>query len=135
MLNELLRSLPYLVHTNRELGLMLKGEKPLASFVDVKDCFPDVVRRYHRMFDRHVAEGRMARLEHFSDENADQPYISHRILFALPGEEWRMQAMLDLMSGTEPWTEKHERRQGELLGYKDWMNDHWLDSIYGKSTT
>ena len=82
MLSSLLRSLPYLVHTNRELGLMLAGEKPMASFVDGRGCFPEVVERYLRLFDRHVAE----------------------------------------------------RRQGELLGYADWMNDYWLEFIYGKQT-
>jgi len=45
-----------------------------------------------------------------------------------------MQAMLDLMSYDEQWTADHERRQGELLGYDDWMNDYWLTSVYGKQT-
>ena len=45
-----------------------------------------------------------------------------------------MQAMIDLMTGYEPWSPELERRQGELLGYADWMNDYWLESIYGKQT-
>ncbi|WP_247713043.1 hypothetical protein [Qipengyuania intermedia] len=134
MLSSLLRSLPYLVHTNRELGLMLAGEKPMASFVGGWGCFPEVVERYLRLFDRHVAEGRLVRMDHFSEAIGRRAYIAHRILFALPGEEWRMQAMIDLMTGDEPWSPALERRQGELLGYADWMNDYWLEFIYGKQT-
>jgi hypothetical protein len=132
MLNDLLRGLPYLVHTNRELGLMLAGTKPLAYFVDGKGCFPDVVLRYLRLFDRHVAEGRIIRFDHFSDAWGRKHYVAHRILFALPGEEWRLRAMVDLMLSDAPWSQDLERRQGELLGYEDWMNDYWLTSVYGK---
>lgn len=129
MLNDLLTSLPYLVHTNRELGLMLAGKKPLASFADGRDRFPEVVSRYLRLFDRHVASGKIARFDHFSEASWGD---CHHILFALPGEEWRFQAMLDLVLCDEPWTIAHERRQGELLGYDDWMNDYWLTYVYRK---
>ena len=132
MLSELLRSLPYQVHTNRELGLMLAGEKPLASFVDGKDCFPEAVSRYLRLFDRHVEKGRILRRDHFVEVEGRRTYTSHRILFALRGEEWRMQAMIDLIDNDEAWTPELERRQGELLGYKDWMNDHWLEFVYSR---
>ncbi|MGE3935426.1 MAG: hypothetical protein AB7F67_19355 [Rhodospirillaceae bacterium] len=125
MLNERLRGLPYLVHTNRELGLMLAGKKPLAYFVDGKDRFPEVVCRYLRLFDRHVEAGRIVRCDHLSDAAWG---TCHRILYALPSEEWRIQAMLDLVSSGE-WSSDHERRQGELLGYADWMNDYWLEQI------
>lgn len=113
---------------------MLAGKKPLASFVDGKNCFPEVVARYLRLFDRHVAEGRILRMDHFCEVSGKRTYINHRILFALPGEEWRMQAMIDLMAGREPWSPEIERRQGELLGYDDWMNDYWLEFVYGKHT-
>jgi len=39
------KMLPYILHTNRELGLMLAGKKPLAVFVDGQGCFPDFVER------------------------------------------------------------------------------------------
>jgi hypothetical protein len=60
MLSKWLRQLPYLVHTNSELGLMLKGTKLLAYFMEVVGREPDVCTRYWRMFDRHVAAGRLA---------------------------------------------------------------------------
>jgi hypothetical protein len=50
---------PYLVHTNRELGLMLRGYKPLSYFMDVVGQEPEICIRYWRMFDRHVAAGRL----------------------------------------------------------------------------
>ena len=128
MLPDPLRNLPFYVHTNRELGLMLSGKKPLSSFVDGDGWFPDVMVRYLRLFDRHVVDGRLVRHDHYSETSGKR---HHRILFALPNEEWRMQAMIDLMSGLGGWSPDHERREGELLGYEDWMNDHWLKCIYG----
>ena len=59
MLPERLRKLPYVVHTNRELGLMLRRAKPLAYFADIAGHEPECVVRYHRLFDRHVAAGRL----------------------------------------------------------------------------
>lgn len=111
---------------------MLAGKKPLASFVDGKDSFPEVVLRHLRLFDRHVAEGRFVRRDHFSVIPGRKQYTAHRILFALPGEEWRMQAMIDLMSGSATWSPAHERREGELLGYEDWMNDYWFERFFQK---
>lgn len=113
---------------------MLAGKKPLASFIDEKDYFPEVVGRYLRLFDRHVVQGRLIRHDHFSEGFGRRAYISHRVMFALPGEEWRMRALIDLMSGNEPWTPEQERREGELLGYEDWMNDYWLEFVYNKQT-
>ena len=116
--------LPYRIHTNRELGLMLTGMKPLAMFVDGKDRYPDVVLRYLRLFDRHVAAGRFVRRDHLCSSPVDT-YITHRILFALPSEAWRIDAMIDLKSSSI-WSDEHERREGELLGYEPWMNDYWI---------
>ncbi|MGL4312487.1 MAG: hypothetical protein ACRCSO_00725 [Sphingomonas sp.] len=125
-----LRDFPYLIHTNRELGLMLSGRKPMASFADVKGRFPECVIRYLRLFDRHVAVGRLARLDRYSSRNDSRgTYTLHRIMFALPGEEWRMHALIDLWENNGPWTVQSERREGELLGYEDWMNDYWISHL------
>jgi hypothetical protein len=35
--------LGYEIHTNHELGMMLRGEKPLAVFSDVEDVFLPVL--------------------------------------------------------------------------------------------
>jgi hypothetical protein len=49
----------------------------------------------------------------------------HRVLFCLPGEEWRFKAY-DLMcqlSEKIGWNDTLERMEGTLLGYEDWQND------------
>tara|TARA_B100000678_G_C18211512_1_gene503547 strand:+ start:994 stop:1362 length:369 start_codon:yes stop_codon:yes gene_type:complete len=119
-----------MIHTNREFGLMMAGRKPMAVFVDGKDRFPEVVARYIRLFDRHVARGRVCRRDHFAEIEGPRSYCQHRIFFALPGEEWRVDAYIALLDGDGRWTADHERRQGELLGYEGWMNDYWIENVY-----
>jgi hypothetical protein len=117
------RQLPYLGHNGRELGLMLRGTKPLAYFLN---CIPREFEfniRYWRMFDRHVATGRMIRREAL-DVIAHLPH--RRLLYALPGQEWRIDAMLSLLSELEAWSDDLERRSCELLGYESWQIDNWL---------
>jgi hypothetical protein len=118
--------LPYPSHTNRELGMMLRAEKPLAVFTDGYENFPDSVRRYLRLFDRHVTKGRFVKREYVLPENEPRKVLGwHTILYALPSEEWRIDAMIELkLSGQ--WSSKHEREEGRLLGYKEWQNDAWL---------
>ena len=126
MHSERLRQLPYLVHTNRELGLMLRGTKPLAYFMDVVGLEPDICLRYWRMFDRHVAVGRLTKRE-VIEPSPDLPTLEYRRLFyALPGQDWRVDAMLTLLNETGAWSDDHERRFGELLGYEEWQIDYWL---------
>ncbi|MBR0783616.1 hypothetical protein JQ635_19530 [Bradyrhizobium iriomotense] len=115
--------LPYLGHNGRELGLMLRGTKPLAYFLNSVRCEFDVNIRYWRMFDRHVAAGRLIGCEVFEVID-DLPY--RRLLYALPGHAWRIDAMLMLLKELEAWTEDHERRSCELLGYEGWQIDYWL---------
>ena len=129
MISEIRKDRPYLIHTNRELGLMLAGLKPLAVFADAKDHFPDVVVRYLRLFDKHVGIGALTRRDHFSPWGNGKKLTLHRILFALPGEEWRIDEMITLMS-SNVWSRNHEKREGELLGYEDWLNDFHLQAMY-----
>lgn len=125
MLSERLHQLPYLVHTNRELGLMLKGTKPLACFMEVVGREPDICIRYWRMFDRHVAVGRLIRREVI--ESLDPPQLKlRRLFYALPDHAWRVDAMLTLLNEPGVWSDDCERRFGELLGYETWQIDYWL---------
>ena len=127
------KELPYILHTNRELGLMLANKKPLAHFADGEGRFPETVRRYLRCFDRQVTAGHLIRRDYFEPPNHHRNYTLHRILFALPGEEWRIDEMIELMA-SPVWGIEQERREGELLGYQDWMNDHFLALRYPKPT-
>lgn len=119
--------MPYLIHTNRELGLMLRGLKPLAKFVDGEGRYPDVVLRYLRMFDRQVVSGRLVRHDEFVTRREDR---LHYIYFALPSEEWRIKAMVELMAEQCRWSPDMERREGELLGYTAEQNQIWLSRYY-----
>jgi len=124
--------LPYQIHTNRELGLMLKGTKPLAAFSDVYGGFPDVVDRYLAMFDRHVDTGRFVKTAFvvLNMQGTVRSYNVHHILYALESEEWRLAEMLalklEMLSG---WSAEQERREGRLLGYEEWQNDIWIEKF------
>lgn len=126
MHSEWQRQLPYLVHTNRELGLMLRGTKPLAYFMDVVGCEPDICVRYWRLFDRHVAAGRLIKHEVIEQCPSLPQLNSRKLFYALAGHEWRIDAMLALLREPGSWSDDRERRFGELLGYEDWQNDYWL---------
>ncbi len=129
-LNDALRSLPYKVHTNSELGLMLKGVKPLAVFSDAYEGFPDCLERYLRCFDRCVERDLITRQEYV--ELISLPHLPevrgiHRIYYTLPGQEWRVDAMIELMNREGPWSPTREREHGTLLGYEGWQNDVWAE--------
>lgn len=126
MLPESLRSLPYLVHTNRELGLMLMGTKPLAMFSYIDGYEVDCVLRYLRMFDRHAAAGRFTRHERVSPLQQLNGTLYHQVFYTLPNEDWRVNAMLELLALPGAWSNERERRYGMLLGYEDWQNGVWL---------
>jgi hypothetical protein len=92
-------ALGYQIHTNRELGMMLRGVKPLAKFSDVRGRFPEEVKRYLRMFDRHAAEGRFVRRDHFRpiiDKSGNCVGEYHTIIYSIPSEIWRIDAMIRL---------------------------------------
>ena len=121
-------ALGYQIHTNRELGMMLRREKPLAVFCDVEGAFPLSVLRYLRMFDRHVISGTLVKREHREPfDFRGERRVVLTLLYALPEEAWRIDAMIDLRCRAIPksWTAEHERLEGVLLGYTDAQNDVW----------
>jgi hypothetical protein len=132
MRNAWRRQLPYLVHTNRELGLMLKGTKPLAYFMDIAGREPDICIRYWRMFDRYVAAGRLIRREVIEAIPALPELNSRKLLYALPGHAWRIDAMLRLLNEPGAWSRDRERRSGELLGYEGWQIEYWLTRHFAR---
>lgn len=85
-----LREVPYLVHTEYELALMLEGRKPLAVFGDAypSEWFEELIAR----FDPYVAEGRFVR--RIVDAPFPEPRISggervdgvRRVYVAMPCE-------------------------------------------------
>lgn len=122
-IHSLIDALPYPVHTGRELAMMLSGKKPFARFVfDEGVDFEEIVQQ---PFSRYVETGTLcAFTERVSDQNRTTVIYS----FTLPGEEWRVAAMAELWKCAQEtgWSDRHERREGELLGYEDWQNDAFL---------
>jgi len=105
---------------------MLKGIKPLAYFMDVVGTEPDICIRYWRMFDRHVAAGRLTKREVIEAIPNLSQHSYRRLFYALPGQEWRIDSMLALLREPTPWSDERERCFGALLGYTDRQNDYWL---------
>jgi hypothetical protein len=123
--------LPYLIHTDRELALMLAGTKPFAHFSDVYPSTPGQEIIPERLFDPYVLEGRFVKRE-FVDLLTEPPPKSYahlrghrRVLYALNDEAWRIEAFIDLLAewARNGWSEELERKEGSLLGYEDWQTD------------
>jgi hypothetical protein len=74
----------------------------------------------------HAAAGRFTRHEKVSPLHQLNGKHYHQIFYTLPSEEWRVNAMLELLALPGAWSNQRERRYGTLLGYKDWQNDLWL---------
>jgi hypothetical protein len=125
-----IRDVPYLVHTNFELALMLEGRKSLAVFSDTdpSEWLDDVMRR----FDPFVAEGRFVQRKVTAPmpkpwRASDGSVVDRcqQVYVALRGQEWRIDAFILLREVMEKsgWNEALERFEGSLLGYEDWQND------------
>jgi hypothetical protein len=118
---------PYVLHTNRELLLMLEGRKPLSVFVDdqlpptgqASTLFPEA------KFDSYVAAGRFVKHEYFEPADIDDQRRIRRVFYALPEETWRIKAYMLLIetSNDSGWNEGFERMEGSLLGYSREEND------------
>lgn len=106
---------------------MLKGVKPMAMFSDIVGKEPECVIRYLRLFDRQVNAGRFQRRVVNEPVLLRPDWQARRIFYTLPGETWRIDAMLELIGHYGEWTNGHERSFGTLLGYEDWQNDIWLE--------
>jgi hypothetical protein len=123
--------LPYKVHTGRELAMMLKQTKPLAVFCDDYPKHRDLGVIPEREFEPHARAGRIVKREHIEPPGPDAPVIngerigSRRVLYALSGQEWRIDAYKRLWETAKRtgWSEQLEREEGTLLGYEDWQND------------
>ncbi|HEY4141524.1 MAG TPA: hypothetical protein VGM57_08930 [Pseudolabrys sp.] len=110
-------------HEDRELELMVAGLKSLSMFVeavppDGGPYFPE------QEFDALVSEGRLIKrelIEAWRDHAKNCDLETRRVLYALPREEWRLNAMLlvqEVYRSLAPgWRPDLERIIGRLLGY------------------
>jgi len=101
---------------------MLQGKKPFAAFCDEIESSYNEEIIPELSFAPYVAQGAISRREVI--EKAPPPVL-RRVLFALPGEEWRIDAYMLLWEVAEKsgWNDSLERMEGRLLGYEDWQCD------------
>lgn len=104
-------------HNLRELELMLAGAKPAAMFSDAITC-RDIIPEED--FAPHVAAGRIVKREVIL-KSLDHHPDSICIYYALPGEEWRIDALHAICEALHfkrrrPTLQDHIDH-GRLLGY------------------
>jgi hypothetical protein len=116
--------LPYLVHTNRELDMMLSGKKPLAVFCDTypAECYfaPE------NKFEPYIKAGRFVKRVAISELQGGTAL--RWTLFAQSVEAWRIDAYLLLqeVAATIGWSNSLVWLEGSLLGYTNEENSLYL---------
>jgi hypothetical protein len=126
-------------HEGRELELMTTGTKPLSAFLEVisedVECFPE------EDFDALVAQGRLTKAVSITTSTGPDgtEHQLRRVLYALPGEEWRIKALLlvqDLYDSLVPgWRPDLERVIGLLLGYDRQDIERFVASLSTRSAS
>lgn len=122
--------LPYKIHTNRELALMLAGNKPFAAFSEQYPSNPEHEFIPERFFDPYVKTALFVKREYvLSEENNCKIRM---VLYAQKTQEWRIDAYILLKKTAEKtgWGEGFERMEGSLLGYEEWQNDIYIEKIF-----
>jgi hypothetical protein len=129
------REIPYLVHTNYELVLMIEGRKQFARMGG--EYYPPSCHIDEDLFDRCVAQGLLHKeveLESFTETlrlKDGRVFEGLRtVYYTRKGEEWRIPAwkLISKASGKSGWNESFERLEGMLFGYEDWQNDWWIEN-------
>jgi hypothetical protein len=128
--------LPYRLHAGRELPLMLAGLKPLSYFCGVWPPGDRFVEIPEHLFDPHVETGRFTKRDFITSWNVNWDAVEttrkvrglRTVLYALRGEEWRIDAFILLLNTAEKtgWNETAIRLEGSLLGYEEWQNDAFI---------
>lgn len=130
-------TVPYEVHTNRELEFMLHRGKPLAHFCDAYPSEPDEEIFPERRFAPYVESGKFTKLEFvevlWGPPLKDHPHVRgiRHLFYARAGEAWRIDAYITMMfaAAKAGWSEGFERLQGSLLGYEEWQIDAHLERL------
>ncbi|MDX8481184.1 hypothetical protein RFN28_22365 [Mesorhizobium sp. VK24D] len=137
---------PYVLHTNRELAMVLAGAKPLAVFAHERvDGFEKSDALANQDFAPHIADGTLS--EHVKTITISLPSGAALDIdywfYTLKGEEWRVEAywlLIELLH-RNAWSPQFEWLVGKLLGYTDQENilhllktypeDRWVAEICG----
>lgn len=131
-----LDDLPYQIHTNRELALMLDGVKPFAAFCEEYPLSTDDSAIPEQLFDRYVADGRFIKRE-YVETRILRGHRTRRVLYARSDEAWRIDAYVLLWHAGQVtgWNESLERMEGFLLGYEEWQTDAYIRAAKARSST
>ena len=129
-------SLPYEIHTNRELEFMLERGKPLAHFYDAYPSEPDEEIFPEEAFAPYVENGKFVMrefVEPLREPPKGHPHVRgvRHLFYARAGEGWRIDAYIMMMAAAAKggWSEGFERLQGSLLGYEEWQTDVHLERL------
>jgi hypothetical protein len=121
-------------HEDRELELMLAGQKPLAMFTEISPIETGLIPEDE--FAPYVTSGRIIVREVFEPMRDTTGYpeelFIRRVLYALPEEIWRIEAILlvcRVAANLQRWDEGLERVTGKLLGYEDRQIDAFVEKI------
>jgi len=103
--------------------MMLAGDKPFAAFVDVYPSNSEDEIIPESYFEKHVRSGKILKFEYIEQQDEKIVHSLRRVMYALPGEEWRVNAYLMMwrLAGKYGWNVGFERIEGYLLGYEDKM--------------
>jgi len=130
--------LPYKVHTNRELRLMLEGSKPLSFFYS-RDLTGADGQFNNQPFQRYVRRKIISEFRNIVYDKDEEGNCKNTgvlyVTYTLPGEEWRAKALI-LLKETHSycrWNEGMERMEGVLLGYTKEQIDYYIKNFYKPS--
>jgi len=130
-----LRTVPYLVHTNFELFLLINGTKQFARHLEV--C-PPHQHFQEDLFDRFVSEGLLHKEVFVMPFPAPLKLKDGRIYegdrevcYTRKGQEWRIPAWRLIRAAFQKsrWNDDFERLLGMLFGYEEWQMDWWIAHI------
>jgi|CXWL01.1.fsa_nt_gi hypothetical protein len=123
--------LSYDIHADRELSMMLSGEKPMAFFtVEEGFAFGDLCEQ---PFEQFVADGTIVQST-FLLRTSSQAAVTY-VVFTLPREVWRFFSLRFLKTAKVRWDKTLERLEGLLLGYSDEQCDEYLALFWPDEAT
>lgn len=107
-------------HTGRELLLMIAGKKPMAAFVEVCPDDEGLGIIPEEKFEPYVKNGHFLKYEYHSVVKGSANRTLRRVLYGIPGQEWRFKAheMLWRTAENRGWNDGFEIIEGFLLGYE-----------------
>jgi hypothetical protein len=110
---------PYFIHTNYELALMLDGIKPLAvfSYTASASIIDDVMSRFAPFVALNRIDLTEERYPLIDRDGGERIMVD--LFYTLPGEAWRIELYRDLLRLMRrgAWNDVCEQMESLLLGY------------------